>query len=90
MEPLALEGKIFRHFSIVFFASVGLISYDRISDRREMYSDLMGTSCEKIDFEECVFLMKKSSNAKFRLCKFWIYWIDRRHLFSIMGISTDK
>lgn len=89
MEPLACERKIFESFFVCFFIAIDFISEDWIADRGEMDSDLVGTACEEIDFQKCVFIMEKSFNAKLCFSDFWIDWVDRRHFFPIIGISSD-
>lgn len=50
----------------------------------------MSASCEEIYLEKRVFISKESLIAKFRFSEFWVYWIKRCHLFSIMRITTNE
>ncbi len=55
-----------------------------------MYSDLMSSSCEEINFEECIFSGYNSLIKKFCFSEFWIRWIYCGHLFTIVWISPYK
>ena len=54
-----------------------------------MDSDLVRTSCEEIDLEECVLIMIISLIEKLRFSDFWIDWIMYGHLFPIVRVSAD-
>lgn len=54
-----------------------------------MDSDLVRTSREEIDFEECVFIMIVSLIEKLRFSDLWIDRIMYSHLFPIVRVSSD-
>lgn len=90
MEPLSRESIYLEDFPIHFLIPIYLIPYDRIPDRREMDSDLVRTSCQKIDFEKCILRSYSSSIAKLCFSDFWIHRIICGHLFPVIGISSDE
>lgn len=90
MEPLPRECIHFMDFFIYSLISIDLISYDWISDRCEVDSDLVRATRQQVDFEKCVFSFYDSSIAKFCFSDFWIHGIICGHFFSVIWISPDE
>ena len=90
MKPLASESIELFGFPVGFGISICFISDDRISDRCEVYPDLVCSSCEEIYLNERVFICYISFIAKVCFSNFWVYRVVGRHTFSIIRISPDE
>jgi hypothetical protein len=90
MEPLSRESICLEDFRVYFWIAIDLVTDDRISDRGEMDSDLMGASSEEIYFEECIFFSYHSPIDEFGFCELGIEWIYSCHTLAIMWISPDE
>ena len=90
MEPLSSKAILFEDFPIYFFVSIDFVSYDRISYRSEMNSDLVCATREQIDLEKRISIIDYSLIAKLCFSDFWIYRIFCRHFFAIIGVTTDE
>ena len=90
MEPLALESVLLIGFLVHLLVSIFCISEYGISDRGEVDSDLMRSTCQEIHFEERIFISNNSLIEKFRFSEFWVYRISSCHFFPVIGITPDE
>lgn len=90
MKPLSRKTILFSCFCIDFFISIHFISNNWISNRREVYANLMSSPCHQIHLKKCIFSGNNSLVAKFCFSKFWVYWIKSGHLFTIIGVPANK
>lgn len=51
MEPLSCESIFEGSFIVYFMISIGFISYNRMPHICHVYTDLMCTACEELNFE---------------------------------------
>ena len=90
MEPLPRESVLGGDFLVCFLISIDFVPDNRVTDGGHMNTDLMGSACEELDFEERIFVVDVMEECELGLRELRIDWILGRHALSIMGIASDE